>query len=105
MEFKHYDIFKRTIEKLPEINELVRNESLTPEQKLREHSIKVLGKEAVEMIERANAKWAREHPDHNHTTPDYKAEDVIPPLTPEEQQAADTEAIQVMMGWKKDPHP
>jgi hypothetical protein len=103
MEHKHYDIFKRTIEQLPEINEIVRAQSLTPAEKFREFRIKMHGQEAVEMVDRANEKWAREHPDHKHTMPDYDEKDVIPPMTAEEKQKADTEAINIMMGWKN-PH-
>jgi hypothetical protein len=98
MQWKHYDIFKRTVEKLPEINEIVRNKSLSVDERFREHFIKTFGLEAVEMIERANQKWATEHPDQGHTTPDYSAEDLTSPLTPEEKQAAINEALDDMLG-------
>ena len=98
MQHKHYDIFKRTVEKLTEINEIVRNKSLTPEQKIREHWIKIFGIETVEMIERANKKWAERHPEENHTEPDYSADDIVPQLTPEEKQAAVTKALNDMLG-------
>jgi hypothetical protein len=99
MQHTHYDITKRTIEKLPDINELVRNQSMSFEERYREMRIKLFGRETVEMIERANEKWAEEHPEEaDHTQPDYDEKDLLPPMTPEEQQAADAEAINVMMG-------
>jgi hypothetical protein len=102
MQHKHYDIFKRTVEKLPEINEIVRNESLSPGEKFREHCARIFGRDTVEMIERANRKWAEKHTEYAaQTYPDYKEEDVLSPLTEAEQQAADAEAINVMMGCHK----
>jgi hypothetical protein len=100
MEHKHYDIFKRTIEQLTEINEIVRQKSLTPAEKFREFRIKMHGKEAVEMVDAARAKWAREHPGRDHTSPSCDPKDVIPPMTDEESHRADAEAVKVMMGLK-----
>lgn len=96
MQHKHYDIFKRTIEKFAEIEQIVRDKSLTPAEKFRRHCRQIFGKDAVETIDRANEKWERDHPGQN-TTPDFTSTDVAVPLTREQKQKSDAEAIDIML--------
>jgi hypothetical protein len=102
MQHKHYDIFKRTIEKLPEINEIVNDQALSPAEKFHRHFVKVFGGSAADMISKANKKWAQTHPEEP-TTPDYSEQDLISPFTPEQEQAAITEAFDVMLRDKGEP--
>jgi hypothetical protein len=100
MQHAHYDIFKRTIEKLPEINQLVHDKSLTPAQRVREHFIKIFGRESVDMVEAANRKYHAEHPDQRPTEPDIDPRDITPPLTDEEYQAKSAQAVRQMFGMR-----
>ena len=104
LQHKHYDIFKKTIEKLPEINQLVADEALDPVERLNRHLDEMFGCSLGKIVKEGNRKYREQYPDEPSSDPQIDPHDFIPPLTPEQEQAAVNEAFDVMLGPQHSAH-
>ena len=98
MQHKHFDLFKRTMEILPELNQTLADQSLTPRERVQKHLDKIFGRECRDMINRANQKWAEQHPEAQHTEPQVEEKDIVPPASKEWDQPAVTRAVKIALG-------
>ena len=98
MQTQGYDIVKQTMQKLPELNEIVANKNITPRQAFAKGFRKVFGDQTCDYIEEANQKYAQQNPNE----PEY---DPTPDQTCVEPKLTETEKFRLMCEFPDTPMP